>query len=245
MNFTPNLLQDNCFIIDYLKKANIRTIAFGLESGSLELRKKLHRPYYENEQFIEFCNKLRENNITTMAFVMYCYPFETKETYKATIDCLLKSKINYVSYTWLTPYKGTLLYDETQKQYKDAPLIDKWRYLTFKIRLMPIFFNDIKNIIFSYIRRNMKENTDNINNKNINLAKQELDKGNYKKAIKYFNKISVRTDNYWVYGDRAIAKMNIGDYSGAIKDFDKILKLEPNEIYKQKRQECLNLLIKK
>ena len=74
------------------------------------------------------------------------------------------------------------------------------------------------------------------------LAKQELDKGNYKQAIKYFNKVAIKDDNAWIYGDRAIAKMNAGDYNGAIKDFDEVLKLDPKEIYKQKKQECLNLL---
>ena len=38
--------------------------------------------------------------------------------------------------------------------------------------------------------------------------------------------------------------MNIGDYKGAIKDFDKILELEPKEIYKEKRKECLEKINK-
>ena len=52
-------------------------------------------------------------------------------------------------------------------------------------------------------------------------------------------------DNYWIYGDRAIAKMNIGDYKGALKDFDEILELEQKEIYKEKRKECLEKINKK
>ena len=59
---------------------------------------------------------------------------------------------------------------------------------------------------------------------------------------KYFNKVIISSDNYWIYGDRAIAKMCIGDYKGAIEDFDKALKLENKEVYKEKRQECLNIL---
>ena len=34
------------------------------------------------------------------------------------------------------------------------------------------------------------------------------------------------------------------DYEGALKDFDKVLKLEPKEIYKEKREECLEKLNK-
>ena len=74
------------------------------------------------------------------------------------------------------------------------------------------------------------------------MAKQEMDKGNYKQAVKYFNKVKIYENDYWVYGDRAIAKMKTGDYKGAIKDFDKVLQYEPKEIYEQKKQECLQLL---
>ena len=77
------------------------------------------------------------------------------------------------------------------------------------------------------------------------IAKEEMDKGNFKRAIKYFNKIKIKEDNYWIYGDRGIAKMNIGDYKGAIKDFNKILELEPKEIFKEKREECLEKINKK
>ena len=71
------------------------------------------------------------------------------------------------------------------------------------------------------------------------IAKQEMDKGNFKQAIKYFNKVKVKEYNYWIYGDSGIAKMNIRDYKGAIKDFDKVLELEPKEKKKKKREECL------
>ena len=75
-------------------------------------------------------------------------------------------------------------------------------------------------------------------------AKKYFDMGEYKKAIKYFNKVKIKEDNYWIYGDRAVAKMNLGDYKGALQDFDKVIKLYPKDIYKQKRQECLKLLNK-
>ena len=64
----------------------------------------------------------------------------------------------------------------------------------------------------------------------------------YKQAIKCFNKVKIKEDNCWIYGDRGIAKMNIGDYKGAIKDFDIILELEPQEAYIKSRQECLQKL---
>ena len=252
LNCTGVILREYRYLIDLFKKANITMVLFGLESGSLEIRKKLHRPYYTNEEMIEFCKVLRENNISILMFVMYCYPFETKKTYLETIDCLAKCKPNNITVSWLLPLEGTVfssIYDSLPK--KKFLLKEKFYLETLQLR---VFYkiHGIKLILhifpFDYIiqkisefnaKRRQKQMQEN--NKNINLAKQELDKGNYKQAVNYFNKVKIREDNYWVYGDRAIAKMEIKDYDGAIKDFDKVLSLDPKEIYKQKRQEVIQL----
>ena len=55
------------------------------------------------------------------------------------------------------------------------------------------------------------------------------------------DKVKITEHNYWILGDRAIAKMSIGDYDGAIKDFDKVLQLYPQEIYKKKKEEAEKL----
>ena len=121
------------------------------------------------------------------------------------------------------------------------------KYLRNKYRILNRIINIINRI--DKIRKNILIKLNNeIEQKRQSIqerAKQEMDKGNFKQAIKYFNKVKIKEDNYWVYGDRAIAKMNIRDYKGAIKDFDKILELEPKEIYKEKRKECLEEINKK
>lgn len=252
LNCTGAILREYRYLIDLLKKANVTMVLFGLESGSLKIRQKLHRPYYTNDEMIEFCRLLRENNINILIFVMYCYPFETKETYLETVDCLAKCRPNSVTISWLLPLDGT----EFSKIYDDLPkgkflLKEKFYLETLQLRTFYRMYG-IKLILhifpFDYIiqkikvfNEKQKQKKMQENNKNIALAKQSLDRGNYKQAISYFNKIKIRKDNYWIYGDRAIAKMNIKDYKGAIKDFNKVLKLEPKEIYKQKRQEAIQL----
>ena len=130
-------------------------------------------------------------------------------------------------------------------------LRNKYRILNRIIKNKYRILNRIINIInrIDKIRKNILIKLNNeIEQKRQSIqerAKQEMDKGNFKQAIKYFNKVKIKEDNYWVYGDRAIAKMNIRDYKGAIKDFDKILELEPKEIYKEKRKECLEEINKK
>ena len=261
-NFTYNLLDKDNDILLLMKEANIKWCNFSLESGSEEIRKKLKKPVYTNEQIIEFFKRLRQLGINTACFVMYCYPFETKETYKETIECLRKCKPKFIDSSFLKPLEYTELRDMVGDiDYKNVDFIHKYRFNTLSLRVY-ITYKPIKEFltiikkkykslnrilsmidkirIFGLLERLLEQKRQSIQER----AKQEMDKGNFKQAIKYFNKVKIKEDNYWIYGDRAIAKMNIGDYKGAIKDFDKILELEPKEIYKEKRKECLEKINK-
>ena len=120
-------------------------------------------------------------------------------------------------------------------------------FFTKRYKLVDIMSNRIANIIYKtknifYKLKNILEKKRQSFQK---IAKEEMDKGNFKRAIKYFNKVKIKEDNCWIYGDRGIAKMNIGDYKGAIKDFNKILELEPKEIFKKKIDECIEEMNKK
>ena len=263
-NFTYNLLYKDSDVLELMRDANIKWCSFSLESGSQEIRKKLRKPTYTNEQIIEFFRRLRILGIKTACYVMYCYPFETKKTYKETVECLRQCQPTYITYSFLTPIEYTELRDLVGDfKYKNVSFIHKYRYNTLFLRVyikykpfkqcLRIFFkliykliidrmlNRIVDIIYKtkniFYKLKNKLETDRQNFQKI--AKEEMDKGNFKRAIKYFNKVKIKEDNCWIYGDRGIAKMNIGDYKGAIKDFDKVLELEPKEIYKEKREECL------
>jgi radical SAM superfamily enzyme YgiQ (UPF0313 family) len=272
LNFVYNLLDRDRDILLLMKEANIKWCSFSLESGSAEIRKKIGKPVHTNEQIIDFFKILRNSGIYTTCSVMYCYPFETKETYKETVECLKQCKPTFIGYSFMLPLEYTELRDMVGDiEYKDISFIHKYRANTFLLRVY-ITYKPIKTLLYSILR--FLRNKYKILNKIINIvyktdeiiknifikinnkteqkrqsfqerAKQEIDKGNFKEAIKYFNKVKIKEDNYWIYGDRAIAKMRIGDYKGAIKDFDKILELEPKEIFKEKREECLKKINKK
>ena len=256
-NFMPSFNDGSVNLVSLIKKANFDILLFSIESGSLEIRKKLNRPNYTNEQLIQFCRKLKKYGIKSKITIMYCYSFETKQTYKETIDLLRQCKPDILSVSFLRPEHGTKLYDFYKKNKVKEPSIYemfnwitlKWRiYFSYKpLREIIKFLFESYNISFITVRLKYFINIyiNERNKEKSDIAKQYFDKQEYKNALKYFNKIKIQQDNYWIYGDRAVAKMNIGDYKGALKDFDKIIKLYPKDIYKQKRQECLNLLNKK
>ena len=255
LNFTPNLLQD-LNIIGLIKKANINWIHFGLESGSFDIRKNFQRPYYTNEQIIQFCNLMHDYKIKILIHVMYCFPFETRKTYKETIVCLKQCKADIISLSWLTPIKNTKLYEQLQNiKQKKVTIIDKYQFLTFRWRVYKTY-KLYKQAIFLSIEplryfdkiinlyKVVKEYNHKKNEEYKQKAKIEFDKSNFKKAVKYFNKIDILDNEGWIYGDRAIAQMKVGNYKSALKDFEKALQFESKEIYKQKKEECLNKIQK-
>lgn len=238
-NCTDKFLSEYENITEYLKEANVTKVAFSLESGSEEIRKKLNRPYYTNENIIRFCQKLRKEKIETIISLMYCYPFETDKTCRETIQCIKKAQPNRVQITFLRGLPNTQL-NEYMAKNKVPPITlkDAYRHiktaivLKIKPRQILGFINDIKNEFLIY-RLSQK------NAKCKNLAKFYFDKADFKNAIKVLNRLLKIDTSGWIYGDLAIAKMNIGDYEGALKDFNVVLSYEKNEVYIQKREECL------
>ena len=227
-----------------IKKTNIFSITIGLQSVSLDIRKKLHRPYYTNEEFEEFINMATSAGIKIRVDLLWHPLLYNKQIYKETFRYLIKLKLVNIAIYWLCVFKGTELYKDKDKivSYENAKLIDKLRFKMLKYR----WLYEHKKV---YFKKYIKAKIENIKIKKqqryISKAKLCIDNKKYKKAIKYFNKISINGTNYWIYGDRGIAKMNIRDYKGAIKDFDKILDLEPKEIFKEKREECIEKMNKK
>lgn len=249
LNFTPNLLKDEQ-LIDLIKQANINWIHFGLESGSFEIRKSFQRPYYTNEQIIRFCEILKAHKIKILIHVMYCFPFETKKTYSETVACLKKCKADMLSLSWLTPIKNTKLHEQLKDKILNASITEKFRYLSMRWRVYrtykefgealflsaePLrFFDKAVNLY-----KTQKEKRHKLDENYKKKAKEAFDNKDYKKAIKYFDKVHISENESWIYGDRAIAEMNVGQYKAAMKDFSKALQFCPNEVYIQKKEECL------
>ncbi len=241
-NCTAGLLKKYGDIAKYLKEANVSRVLFSLESGSQEIRAKLRRPFYKNEDIINFCRKLKKEKIQTHVSLMYCYPFETALTYKESIKCIKLAGPDFIKMTFLKALPDTE-FDRYLKE-RNVPLItftDALRYLKmafiFKISLRTIWDYVVSIKSDFIIQRAAAERK-----KYLDLAKFYFNGGNFKMAVKAFNKLLKKDKSLWIYGDLAMSKMRIGDYRGAKKDFDRILKNDPvklNGIYAITYEECL------
>ena len=140
INFTQDLLEHDDFI-KLVKEANFKVLEFSLESGSYDIRKKLGKPLYNNDQFIYFCELLHKQKIGVMIYTMYCFPYETQKTYMETVRCLSKCKPESYTNSWLTVpgYKV-----------QNITLIDVLRYIFFRLLVYIRYKNVIEAIRLSY-----------------------------------------------------------------------------------------------
>jgi len=237
-NCTVGFIEKYGDIAKYLKEANVTKVLFSMESGSGEIRAKLKRPFYRNEDIINLCRMLKKEKIQTHVSLMYCYPFETDETYRDSVRCIKLADPDFVKMTFLKALPNTEF--ELYLKEKNLPLItfkDAVRYIAmavkFKIKLSRIieYIVDLKNDFSAdrVIGRNKKYRE---------LVKKYFDRGDFKNAVKALNKLAETDSSPWIYGDLAIAKMNIKDYKGALESFAVAVSGGQKDVYLQKMEEC-------
>ena len=101
--------------------AGCRMALFGVESGSREILKRIHKNIDYNKIIPTF-QELREIGITTTASFIIGYPGETADQLRETVALLKSISANLTPINHFTPLPGTELYREVVKEgkYKEA-----------------------------------------------------------------------------------------------------------------------------
>ena len=104
-------------LIDLLKKALVKEVKIGVESGNEELRKLVLNRKMTNEHIINAANLLHKNGLGVGTFNMIGLPGETEENIIETIELnkLLKPLFT-VGCSIFKPYLGTPLYQKCMKE---------------------------------------------------------------------------------------------------------------------------------
>lgn len=97
-------------LLDAMKSAGLKMIAFGVESGSQKIL-DFYRKGITPEQTEKAFKLCKERGIATHAFVMVGAPIETWEDVEATIRLIERIQPNSVSPSITTPAPGTDLYN--------------------------------------------------------------------------------------------------------------------------------------
>ena len=106
-------------LLEKMKKAGCYRITFGIESGNLETRKFIGKPYdlSQAKKMIKHANKI---GMWTICTNIIGFPYETRQQIQDTIDFAVKSGTDLAVFYLLCPHPGTKVYDI----FKSEGLID-------------------------------------------------------------------------------------------------------------------------
>ncbi|HNU72550.1 MAG TPA: radical SAM protein [Thermodesulfobacteriota bacterium] len=110
-----------------LKEAGCTIVKFGLESGSERVRRDILHRYMSNEDIEKSFAAAHEAGLHTSAFVMFGFPYETKDDILMTIRLLGRIKPGRFRWSIFFPYANTDAWEIARKGgFIDE---DKWRSL--------------------------------------------------------------------------------------------------------------------
>jgi len=102
-------------ILYWMKKAGCKRIDFGVESGSVTIRKNMNK-YFTNEDIINAFELAKEYKIKTIAYMILGYKGETIKTIIQSIKFFNKIKPDVIITCPARLYPGTELYEDAKKQ---------------------------------------------------------------------------------------------------------------------------------
>jgi len=96
-------------LLRLMKRAGCWMISYGIESGSQQILDRIQKgiSLEEAERAIRWT---KEAGIRAKGLFMIGYPQETAETLEQTLDFILRSPLDEINLSFLTPYPGTELY---------------------------------------------------------------------------------------------------------------------------------------
>lgn len=95
-----------------MRRAGIRWLALGIESGSAHVRDGAAKTLEESDIYAAV-RAVQAAGINVVGNFMFGLPDDTHETMRATLDMALKLRCEWANFYCAMPYPGSRLYDET------------------------------------------------------------------------------------------------------------------------------------
>lgn len=102
-------------ILDKMKKSGCYRVTFGIESGDLEIRKFIGKPYplEQAKRMIMYANKI---GMWTICTYIIGFPYETDEQINRSINFAIESDTDLAVFYLLCPHPGTKIYEIFKKE---------------------------------------------------------------------------------------------------------------------------------
>jgi len=211
--------------VKLLKEMNCVSVGAAIETGDLELRKKLLRRVDSEKDIIRAFRLLNEAGIRNSSFNILGIPHETRETYKKSIEINRSAGVQVPNILFFFPFEGTELREIAIKEGFFDPTDDTYVFnydephlhfdsLTeeelIQMRLVFVLYVKLPEKFFPYIRRSEKVD--------------ELGSKLREKLLSIFDKTVFENNGFFVEegnSDRCIDELNfIVDEFGEKIDFE-------------------------
>jgi radical SAM superfamily enzyme YgiQ (UPF0313 family) len=111
-------MNKECLLL--LKKMNVQALTFGVETGSPELQKRIHKNL-DVDTVVPVIERVNKAGISSTSFIMLGHPGESEDnindTYALIRELGKKCKNNVVDVNIVCPYPGTGYWDYATKKY--------------------------------------------------------------------------------------------------------------------------------
>ena len=111
-------------LLDLAARSGCRGILIGFESLSPDSLGETNKKFNARKDYMTAVQKLHERDIAIMGCFVFGFDHDNRDTFDATVDFVLESKIDLPRYAILTPFPGTPLFHKLQAD--DRILTDDW-----------------------------------------------------------------------------------------------------------------------
>ena len=101
-------------VVKDMKRGGCTGTYVGIESGNNEMLKSIKKTQTTDE-YVQAIRNLQKHGIDSHAFIMVGFPNETEETFKQTMDFIPKLRPDNIIFSVFTPYPGSDLFYQCQK----------------------------------------------------------------------------------------------------------------------------------
>jgi len=111
-------------MLKLMRKAGIRWLALGIESGSDEIRKGVLKGNFTKEKIKTIVKMIKDNDICVLGNFMFGFWEDKKDTMQETLDLAIELNCEYVNFYCVTSFPETSFYNELKA--KGVILPTKW-----------------------------------------------------------------------------------------------------------------------
>ena len=108
-------------MLEIMRKAGIRWIAYGIESGNDEIRKNILKGNFNKDRIRNIIEMTKSYGIYIVGNYMFGFWDDTLETMQETIDFAQELNCEYANFYCTVAYPGSKLYDEMLEQQVGLP----------------------------------------------------------------------------------------------------------------------------